>query len=104
MRRWRWRTEVRGWRYSGGDIAVLAGDLHHPAEPRLLGPPHEEEHGQVSEEEDADPVWHGVGPGPSEVPVDDDHGDEDGDRVHDEGKKQVFSDERQHQRGRGKDL
>ena len=41
-------------------------------------------------EDDPYPVGHGVGAGPPEVPVDDDHGDEDAHRVHDEGEQQVL--------------
>ncbi len=78
--------------------------LHHPPEPRLLGPPHEEEDGQVPEEEHPYPVWHGVRAGAPEVPVDDDDRDQDGDGVHDECEEQVLCDERQHQGGRGQDL
>ncbi len=102
-RRRRRRTEVCAG-HARRHPPVLPGHLHHPPQPRLLGPPHEEEDWQVSEEEHPYPVGHGVRARAPEVPVDDDDGDEDGHGVHDEGEEQVLGDERQHQRGRGQDL
>ena len=46
---------------------------------------------------------HGISRLP-EVPVDNDDGDDDGDKVHDEGEKEVFGDERDGDRCGGKDL
>lgn len=45
-----------------------------------------------------------MGPRPTEVPVDDNHGHEDTDGVHNKGEEQVFSYERQHQRSRRQDF
>ena len=56
------------------------------------------------DEHHSDPVWHGVCAGTSEVPVDDDDGDEDADGVHDEGEEEILGDEGQHEGGGGQDL
>jgi hypothetical protein len=42
------------------------------------------------DEDNPYPVGHGVGARAPEVPVDDDHSDQDAHRVHDEGEKQVL--------------
>ena len=53
---------------------VAAGRwLHHPAEAGLFGPLHEQDDGQVFEEDDADPIGHPVCTWTSKVPVDDHH-------------------------------
>ena len=49
------------------------------------------------DEDDPYPVGHGVGAGPPEVPVDDDHGDKDAHRVHDECEEQVLQRKSYHQ-------
>ena len=56
------------------------------------------------DEHHSDPVGHGVCAGTSEVPVDDDDGDEDADGVHDEGEEEILGDEGQHEGGGGQDL
>jgi len=81
-----------------------AGHLHHPAQTGLPGALHEEEGGQVVQEDGADVHGHAVGARPPEVPIDDDHGHQDGHRVHDEGEQQILGDQRQHQRRRRQNL
>lgn len=81
-----------------------SGHLHHPPQTSLLRPFHEQQSGQVLEEDHPDPVGHPVRPGPAEVPVEDDHGNQDGNRVHEEGEQQVLGNERKHERGRRQDL
>ena len=54
---------------------------------------------QILEEDDADPVWHSMSSRASEVPVDDDDGDENGERVHNESEEQILGDEREDERG-----
>lgn len=65
-------------------------DLHHPSETGLLGPPHHQYGGQILQEYLPDQLRHPVGPRPAEVPIDDDHRDQDADRVHDEGEEEVL--------------
>ena len=48
------------------------------------------------DENDPYPVWHGMSPGPPEVPVDDDNGDEDTHSVHDEREQQVLHPKQKH--------
>lgn len=50
------------------------------------------------QEDGSDVHGHAMGARPPEVPVDDDHGHQDGNRVHDEGEQQIFGDQWQHQR------
>ena len=96
--------EGRIWGRSWGNPSRLTGYLHHPPESRLLWSSHEEEDWQILEEEDSNPVWHGVGARAPEVPVDDDDGDQNGDGVHDEGEEQVLGDQRQDERRRRKNF
>ena len=44
------------------------------------------------DKDDPYPVGHRVSAGPSEVPVDDDHSDENTDSVHDEGEEEILGD------------
>ena len=70
----------------------------------MVGPGHEQQARQVVEEDVADPGGHAVSARRLEVPVDDDHGDEDRDDVHDEREQQVLGDQRDLHRGRRQDL
>ena len=79
-------------------------NFHHPTKTSFLRSLHEEEHGQVFEEYDADPIRHSMRSGPSKVPVDDDHRDQDAHRIHDERKEKVFGNQRKDEGSRGEDL
>ena len=102
-----WHPTLRGIVAGGGRRETtrrLSLHLHHPPEARLLGPSHEQEDWQILDKNDPYPVGHGVRPGSPEVPVDDHHGDEDTDGVHDEGEQQIFGYEGKDEGGWGQDL
>lgn len=50
------------------------------------------------QEHRTNPGWHTMSSRSSEVPVDDDHGDQDGNGVHDESEEQIFGNKWQHER------
>lgn len=59
-------------------------------QPCLLWPPHHQDRWQIFEEDLTYELRHPVGPRSSEIPIDDDHGHEDTDGIHDKGEKQIF--------------
>jgi len=69
-----------------------------------MRPCHKQQARQVVEEHIAHPRRHAVSARRLEVPVDDDHRDEDRDDVHDEREEQVLGDERNLDGGRRQDL
>jgi len=59
-----------------------------------MRPCHQQQSWQPVEKDRSDPAWHAVSPWCFEVPVDDNHCDEDGDDVHKERKEKILGNER----------
>ena len=83
------------------DLAILLLVGVIVARVGLLGPAlvvvgsfHKQYSRKVIEKEHAHPLGHAVSPGCSEVPVDDNDGDENREDIHDEGEEKVFGNER----------
>lgn len=75
-----------------------SGHFHHPTETCLAGTLHEQKGGQVMQENGPDPHGHAMCARTTEIPIDNDDCDQNGNRVHDEGEQQILGDQRQHQR------
>lgn len=78
--------------------------LHHPPQTSLFRSPHEQNGRQILEEDLPDQLRHPVRSGSTEVPVDDDHSNQNTDGIHDEGEQKVLGDQRQYQGRRGQNL
>ena len=77
-------------------VVMQVGHVHHPAQSGLLWSLHEQQHRQVLEEDYSHPVRHLVGARSAEVPVDDNHGGQDGNAVHEKSEQEVLGNQWKH--------
>lgn len=85
-----WRPVRRMWWVGWNTQSRSARHFHHPSQAGLPWTFHQQHRWQVVKENCSNPHRHAMCTRPSEVPVDDDDGDENGHRVHDESEQQIF--------------